>query len=139
MAHALCSALYIILNCTYIYLTSVHYLLQRNLAYNTLYCNITSNGSDIARLIQACISLRLFNIRTYKVIHNLCTSTQACSYIRHVLSLLALLDRTVAGIWLELDTVRAFGGKRRGGEEWEGLHCWQTEREKENQYLATAC
>ena len=104
----------IILNCMYMYtyLTSVHYLLQHNLAYNTLYCNITSNGSDIARLIQACISLRLFNIRTY--IHNLCTSTQACSYIRHVLSLLAPLDRTVAGIWLELDTVRAFGGKRRG-------------------------
>ena len=30
------------------------------------------------------------------------------------LSLMAHLNRTVAGVWWELDAVRAFGGKRRG-------------------------
>ena len=50
------------------------------------------------------------------------------------LALMAHLNRTVAGVWLELDAVRAFGGKRRRGEEWEGLHCWDTERERENQH-----
>ena len=26
-----------------------------------------------------------------------------------------------------------------GGEEWEGLLCRETERERENQHLSTAC
>ena len=29
-------------------------------------------------------------------------------------------------------------GIGEGGEEWEGLLCWETERERENQHLSTA-
>ena len=31
------------------------------------------------------------------------------------------------------------GGIGGGGEEWEGLLCRETERERENQHLSTAC
>ena len=31
------------------------------------------------------------------------------------------------------------GGRGEGGEEWEGLRCWETERERDNQHLSTAC
>ena len=31
------------------------------------------------------------------------------------------------------------GGTGGGGEEWEELLCWETEREGENQHLSTAC
>ena len=31
------------------------------------------------------------------------------------------------------------GGRGGGGEEWEGLHCWETERERENHQLTSAC
>ena len=31
------------------------------------------------------------------------------------------------------------GGRGGGGEEWEGLLCRETERERENQYLPMAC
>ena len=30
-------------------------------------------------------------------------------------------------------------GGRGGREEWEGLRCWETERERENQHLSNAC
>ena len=30
------------------------------------------------------------------------------------------------------------GVRGGGGEEWEGLHCWETERERENHQLSTA-
>ena len=31
------------------------------------------------------------------------------------------------------------GVRGGGGEEWEGLLCWETEREIDNQHLSTAC
>ena len=31
------------------------------------------------------------------------------------------------------------GGRRGEGEEWEGLLCHETERERENHQLSTAC
>ena len=33
----------------------------------------------------------------------------------------------------------SLGGRGAGGEEWEGLRCWEIERERDNQHLSTAC
>ena len=33
----------------------------------------------------------------------------------------------------------SLGGRGERGEEWEGLLCQETERERENQHLSTAC
>ena len=33
----------------------------------------------------------------------------------------------------------SLGGRGEEGEEWEGLLCRETERQRENQHLVTAC